>query len=173
MASVRAHATTSRAISPRSRAIRATELPISPMPISVSRSKSGLPIRSRHEIAQSADHLLHFVRRPDGDAQAVRQRIPADLAHDNAAGAQRLIGRIGAVLVPKSASTKLPSLGQTLIPASSSPRVSTARYSRLCVRPFSTQPGSDSAAIAAAWAASETLNGARTRFSTSMIAGGA
>ncbi len=46
------------------------------------------------------------------------------------------------------------------MPAASSPAASFGRYSRLCARPFSTQPGSASAAIAAACAAIETLNGA-------------
>ena len=121
-----------------------------------------------HERRQRVGHQPDLLLGADRDAQAIaagRSRAPRARSGRACAGTRRAASaRSGE---PKSASTKLPSLGQTLIPAARSASVSRARYSVLCARPVSTQPGSSSAAIAAACAPTETLNGERTRLSTS------
>ena len=47
------------------------------------------------QILEPLDHQADFLGGADGDAQAMRQPVAADLADDDAAGAQERIGRIG------------------------------------------------------------------------------
>src|SRR5579875_3623620 len=87
--SERAFATTSAAMSPRSRAMRATELPISPTPISVSRRNSFSAMALlRHEGIQRVGEQRAFLGGADGHAQTVRQAVAAHAAHDQPAPAQ-------------------------------------------------------------------------------------
>jgi hypothetical protein len=74
--------------------------------------------------------------------------------------------------VPNRASTKLHRLGTTSMPSSASEAASHARQVSLWVRLTRTNSVSSSAATPAASAAALTLNGPRSRLSTSAIPGG-
>src|ERR1700722_4881638 len=96
---VRALATISPARSRRSRAMRATELPISPMPISARRRNRGSAMRglAGHELGERIGDDAAFLAGADGDAQAVRQVVGGHAAHDDAARFQERIGAAGAL----------------------------------------------------------------------------
>ena len=96
---VRALTTISAAMSPRWRAIRATEEPISPTPRSASRLKTGSAMGLPHEFRESIDNQPDFLSRSDRHPQAMRQSVAAHLAHDDPAGAQE---RIGGIRRPRS-----------------------------------------------------------------------
>ena len=114
-----------------------------------------------------------FLAGADGDAQAVRQAIAADAAHDDAA---RRAGthppRRRAPRWRNRRGRNCPRWARpSCRPPPAPPTAAPAR--RCCGRTLrSTQPGSASAATAAAWAARLTLNSPRTRLSTSITAGG-
>src|ERR1019366_247378 len=92
---VRALTMISDARSPRSFAMRATEEPISPIPSSARRRKTGSATGLLHEIRQGLDHHGAFLRCADSDAQAMRQTVRPDPAHDQPALAHEHIRRVG------------------------------------------------------------------------------
>src|SRR5271166_5655133 len=92
---VRALTTISAAMSPRCRAMRATEDPISPAPSRASRLKTGLGTRLPHELGKRFDNQVNLLSRADGHAQTMRQAISANITDDDAAGSQERVGGIG------------------------------------------------------------------------------
>src|ERR1700722_3012402 len=94
---VRALTMISAARSPRSLAMRATEEPISPIPSSANRRKSGSATGLLHEIRYSVDDHAAFLGGADGDAQAVRQAVCSNTTRDQAAPAHEHIRRIGMI----------------------------------------------------------------------------
>src|SRR5690348_3030719 len=89
---VRAVTTTSPARSPRSLAMRATELPISPMPISASRRNTGSGI---HKLGQGGNDDLHLFGGADSDTQAMGQPIATNRTRDRPPRAHVFVRRLG------------------------------------------------------------------------------
>src|SRR5271170_2127734 len=80
---------------PSRRAARAIELPIRPMPSRARRWKMGSRMTGGLEGSQGFDQQIVLLRKADGDAQAVRQAVAADAAHDQAVRAQMRVGSFG------------------------------------------------------------------------------
>ena len=72
------------------------------------------------EVGERRDHRAVVGLGADGHAQAVGQAVAGDVAHDDAARLQELVGRVGAACASplgKWTSTKLATLGVTLRPS--------------------------------------------------------
>src|SRR4051812_17222088 len=94
---VRALTTISAAISPRCRAMRATEDPINPIPIRARRLKTGSVTGLPLEISERLDNQVNLLDRAGVAAQTLRQAVSADLPHYDAAGLQEGISGVGSL----------------------------------------------------------------------------